>query len=81
VLKAGLIGAEAAIMSATLTNAQLFRMEDRIGTVEAEKEADLILVAGDPLADVGILADPSCIPLVIKSGEVVKDAEGRATPA
>ena len=44
-------------MSATRTNAALFRMEDRIGTVEEGKDADLILVDGDPLADVGVLVD------------------------
>jgi imidazolonepropionase-like amidohydrolase len=53
-------------------------MEDRIGTVETGKEADLILVSGEPLADIGILADPTCIPVVIKGSEVVKDSEGRA---
>jgi imidazolonepropionase-like amidohydrolase len=78
VLKADVIGAEAAITSATRTNAELFRMEDRIGTVETGKEADLILVSGEPLADIGILADPTCIPVVIKGSEVVKDSEGRA---
>jgi imidazolonepropionase-like amidohydrolase len=77
VLKAGLMGAEAAIISATRTNALLFRMEDRIGTVEPGKEADLILVSGEPLADIGILADPSCIPVVIRGGEVMKDSGGR----
>jgi imidazolonepropionase-like amidohydrolase len=78
VLKADVIGPEAAITSATRTNAELFRMQDRIGTVEAGKEADLILVSGEPLADIGILADPACIPVVIKGGEVVKDSESRA---
>ena len=78
VLKAAIIGAEAAIISATRTNAELFRMSDRIGTVEAGKDADVILVAGEPLDHVELLADPTCIPLVIKGGEVVKDTEKRA---
>jgi len=78
ILKAAILGAEQAIISATRTNARLFRLEDRIGTVEAGKDADLILVAGEPLDDVGLLAEPTCIPVVIKGGEIVKDAEGRA---
>jgi imidazolonepropionase-like amidohydrolase len=78
VLKAGLIGAEAAITSATRTNAELFRLEDRIGTVEEGKDADLILVSGEPLDDIDLLAEPACIPVVIKRGEVVKDPDGRA---
>jgi imidazolonepropionase-like amidohydrolase len=77
VIKARLIGAHEAIRSATAVNAALFRLEDRIGTVEEGKEADLILVSGEPLDRVELLADPSCVPLVLKAGRVVKDAEVR----
>jgi imidazolonepropionase-like amidohydrolase len=77
-IKAELIGAHKAILSATAVNAELFRMEDRIGTVEAGKDADLILVNGEPLDRIEVLSDPTCIPLVLKGGQVVKDAEGRA---
>jgi imidazolonepropionase-like amidohydrolase len=76
-IKSRLIGAHKAILSATAVNAALFRMQDRIGTVEAGKDADLILVSGEPLDRVELLADPSCVPLVVKGGRVVKDAEGR----
>lgn len=77
-IKAELIGAHRAILSATAVNAALFRMEDRIGTVEAGKDADLILVSGEPLDRIELLSDPACVPLVLKAGRVVKDAEGRA---
>jgi imidazolonepropionase-like amidohydrolase len=72
--KARLLGAERAILSATATNAALFRLEERIGTIEAGKDADLILVDGDPLADIGVLADARNIALVMRQGSVVKDA-------
>jgi imidazolonepropionase-like amidohydrolase len=62
-----------AIVSATRTNAELFNMAERIGTVAEGKDADLIVVDGDPLADIAILADAARIPMVIKSGAVVKD--------
>ena len=78
VIKARLIGAHKAILSATAVNAELFRMADRIGTVEAGKDADLILVSGEPLDRVELLADPDCVPLVLKGGRIVKDAAGRA---
>jgi imidazolonepropionase-like amidohydrolase len=81
VIKSRLIGAHKAILSATAVNAALFRLEDRIGTVEEGKDADLILVSGEPLDRVELLADPGCLPLVIKSGRVVKDAEGRVPAA
>ena len=71
--KAKHLGAMAAIVSATQTNAALFRMEDRIGTVEPGKDADLVLVAGDPLADIALLADADNVRLVVQQGAVVKE--------
>jgi imidazolonepropionase-like amidohydrolase len=76
-IKAELIGAHKAILSATSVNAELFRLQERIGTVEVGKDADLILVSGEPLERIDLLADPSCVPLVVKQGRVVKDAAGR----
>ena len=72
-LKAAILGPMAAIVSATRTNAQLFGLEDRIGTVEEGKEADLIVVAGDPLTDIGLLRDGSNVRLVLKGGKIVKE--------
>jgi imidazolonepropionase-like amidohydrolase len=79
VIKAGLIGAHDAIISATRTNAQLFRLDKRIGTVDTGKDADLILVRGEPLDQIELLADPECVPLVMRRGAIVKDAERRAS--
>ena len=72
VIKAGIMGPMAAVVSATRTNAELFGMAGRIGTVEEGKQADLIVVDGDPLADIGVLADASRIRVVVKDGVVVK---------
>jgi len=40
------------IVGATLRNAKFFRIEDRLGSIEEGKQADLILVEGDPLLDI-----------------------------
>lgn len=40
-----------AITAATLENARFFRIADRLGSIEAGKLADLILVEGDPSRD------------------------------
>ena len=74
--KAKHMGAMAAIVSATKTNAALFRLEDRIGTVEEGKDADLILVAGNPLEDIAVLADAANIRVVVKQGVILKDLCG-----
>ena len=76
-LKAELIGNHHALQSATRVNAELFGLADRIGTVEVGKEADLILVRGQPLDDITPVADTQRVPIVIKGGIVVKDAETR----
>jgi imidazolonepropionase-like amidohydrolase len=76
--KARVLGAHGAVISATRTNAELFGLADSIGTIEVGKQADLILVRGEPLADVALLADPGNVVLVMKGGIVAKDSEGRA---
>ncbi len=72
-LKAKVVGPMNAIVSATQTNARLFRMEDRIGSVKEGMEADLIVVAGDPISDIGLLANADNIRLVIKGGQICKE--------
>jgi imidazolonepropionase-like amidohydrolase len=41
-----------AIVAGTMENARYFRIEDRLGSIEVGKIADLILVEGDPLRDI-----------------------------
>src|SRR6266540_6174220 len=41
-----------AIVAGTLENARYFRIAERLGSVEAGKLADLVLVDGDPLKDI-----------------------------
>jgi imidazolonepropionase-like amidohydrolase len=62
-----------AIRSATLTAAELMGREAHVGTLEPGRFADLVAVAGDPLADVRTLEDPV---LVAKGGVVVRDERG-----
>ncbi|WP_053231701.1 metal-dependent hydrolase family protein [Sandaracinus amylolyticus] len=70
-----------ALRLATYDNAQLLALSGernpypgRLGVVEEGALADLLLVDGDPLADLGVFADPSSKLLVImKDGELVKD--------
>ena len=59
-----------AIVAATKTNAEAFRKQDKLGTLEAGKYADLLIVSGDPLDDIAILYDQENIKLVMKEGKV-----------
>jgi imidazolonepropionase-like amidohydrolase len=46
---------------------------DDLGTLENGKLADLIVVNGDPLADITVLCEAKNIALVVKGGEIAKD--------
>ncbi len=61
------------LVSATRTNAELFGMEDEIGTVEAGKLADLLVVDGDPLENISVLQNPDNLRLIMKSGRLIKN--------
>lgn len=58
-----------AIQSATLVSAQLLKIDDRLGTIEEKKLADLVAVKGDPLADISLMKN---IAFVMKDGVVFK---------
>jgi imidazolonepropionase-like amidohydrolase len=76
----GGIGTAAAIRAATAGSAQAVGLLDEVGTVEAGKHADLLVVDGDPLADPAILLDPRCVWLVVLDGRPVA-GEGIASVA
>lgn len=59
-----------ALRMATVTNAEIIGWQDRVGTVEKGKYADLIAVAVDPLKDI---TEMQRIKFVMKGGQVVKD--------
>jgi hypothetical protein len=56
------------IQAATRNVAEGFRILDRLGTVEAGKLADIVIVNGDPLDEISNLQD---IEWVIKDGDVI----------
>jgi imidazolonepropionase-like amidohydrolase len=59
-----------ALRAATTGSATALGLIDR-GTIMAGQVADLVVVDGDPLSDIGVLADPSAIALVVHDGVVV----------
>jgi len=60
------------LLSATRVNAELFRMEDRIGSVEAGKYADLLVVKGNPLKDLRVFQNQDNLHLIMKGGITYK---------
>lgn len=69
------------LLMATGTNADLLAMSGprnpypgKVGVIEADAYADLLLVDGDPIADIKLLADPETnLKIVMKDGRFYKD--------
>ena len=59
---------------ATRNGAELMRKGRDLGTVEPGKIADLLIVKGDPSADISVLSDAANIATVLKGGQVVHGA-------
>ena len=69
-MEEGGLSAMEAIVAGTKNAAGCCLLGDRIGTLEAGKLADALLVDGDPLADITVLQDPERI-TVYKEGDPV----------
>lgn len=59
-----------ALQAATITNAEMLRLEKRIGAIEAGLEADVLVVDGNPLENIRTLLDPL---LVVSNGRIGLD--------
>lgn len=68
-VKHGMTPAQA-IQSATLTSSTMMGWQDKVGTLEKGKFADIIAVSGDPLQDITELQH---VKFVMKGGEVIKN--------
>ncbi len=58
-----------ALLAATVTNAKIIRMEEKLGAIRAGMLADLIAVAGDPTTNIQAVRD---VRFVMKDGVIYK---------
>jgi imidazolonepropionase-like amidohydrolase len=75
-----------AIVATTRSAAELLHMAGEVGTLEPGKLADVLVVDGDPLSDIAIIADSARRALVLKGGapvmgRLVAALDARATKA
>lgn len=64
-----------ALESGTRIAAQVLGQEKEVGTIEEGKLADLIVVEGNPLEDIGLLVKTEAIRLVMQGGKLVKEEQ------
>jgi len=76
-MMAGGMSALQAIAAATATAARMLRMEDQIGSIRPNKQADLVVVDGDPTTDIAAL---SRVRLVMRAGRIVFEKIDRCGP-
>jgi len=62
-----------AIQAGTQKAAELLGWEDKIGTLEKGKLADVVISKTNPLKDIKSLGNPENIVLVMKEGQILKD--------
>lgn len=61
------------IVATTRTAAECLGWQDKIGTLEPGKLADVVISTTDPLTDLRSLEHPDTIALVMKEGQIVKN--------
>jgi len=61
-----------AIQAATIEAARLLKIDDRLGTLEAQKIADIVAVRGNPLDDIHLIRSMA---FVMKEGIVFKSPD------
>ncbi len=66
---------------ATRNGAELMGLGTETGTIEAGKLADLVVVDGDPLVDIGCLAERENLKAILLGGRFVQDRLAERSPA
>jgi len=62
------------LRQATSVNAELMMQEGKLGCIAPGAHADLLVVDGDPLKDISLLAaNGKNLRMIVRGGEIVKD--------
>ena len=72
IVKSGFTPMEA-IKIGTINSAHLMKMSDKIGSLERGKFADVLIVEGNPIEDIGVITHKDHIKVVFKNGVMEKN--------
>jgi imidazolonepropionase-like amidohydrolase len=71
-LKSRVMGPMGAILSATKVNSEIMKINDRVGSVEAGKLADLLLLDENPLDNISVFQNRDKIRVILQDGKYIK---------
>jgi len=69
-----------ALVAATRNTADALGILDKTGTLQAGKRADVLVIRGNPLADISIPSSQDSIALVMKAGEIQEGGDTTLIP-
>jgi imidazolonepropionase-like amidohydrolase len=70
-IRSEVLGNKAALLAATTTAAEVLGLPEKLGCIAPGAWADMIVVDGNPLADIScMLGQGERIPLVMKGGDI-----------
>lgn len=61
------------LRQATSVNAALLQHEGKLGCVATDAHADLLVVNGDPLKNLALLAEGRQLPIIMRAGELIRN--------
>jgi len=67
-----------ALQAATIEGAKAIWLDDKIGSIEVNKLADLVICSKNPLEDISVIANPQNFTHVIKDGKIMVE-KGKIT--
>ena len=75
-IKAEVVGNYEAIRHASEVNAEILNMTGELGVIKENALADILIVDGNPIKDVGFLSnDAKFIPIIMKDGRLYKNTQ------
>jgi imidazolonepropionase-like amidohydrolase len=81
-LRSAVDGSLSTLRSATSINAAILMQAEEIGSVQSGRFADLLIVDGDPVADIGLLTpDRKTVNAIIRGGRVARGSLSATCPA